>query len=504
MAPRQSMERRLTKTLYLRGLNCRKALWLTVHDPQKAAPPAPFQEHIMRQGTNAGVLARRQFRGGKLIFAPSYEPDRALWETASALHSSAPVLFEGAFLFQGIFLRVDVLRRGRAGLWDLIEVKSTTQVKSEHLPEVAVQKYVLEGCGLNLGRLFLMHLNRECTCPDLSDLFILEDITDAIAGEYARVPETLQLFRRLLREPSEPEVRIGPQCTELYRCPFFDYCWEAVPAVSIFNIPRLKAQQKIELVEADILAVEDVPSGYPLPPEGRRFVNLYLQRQPQIEWPGIRRELDALAFPLYFLDFETDSPAVPRFDGMHPYDKLPYQYSLHVLEADGRLEHFEYLHDETSDPRLSLARSLTKRLGGEGTVVAYSAGFEKGVLLGLAGGMAQRFPELSRPLASAADRLWDLLGIFRSYYFDPAFGGSNSLKDVLPALLPGFSYDSLQIQNGEQALLAWNRLIDLEDGQEKRSLAAALKQYCRQDTLAMVEIYRLLRRKSAQNAFRFA
>jgi hypothetical protein len=493
VSPRQY---RLTKTRYLTGLNCPKALWLSVHDPQKATPPSAFQEHIMRQGTEIGILATERFPGGVRIEVPSYQTEQALQDTRHALASGAPALYEGAFLFLETLVRVDILRRDEAGAWDLVEVKSTTQVKAEHLPDAAVQRFVLEGSGVRLGRVYLMHLNPECLYPDLSDLFRMEDVTEQIGDVLVEVEGNLASFLKLLRRRSVPEAPVGPQCTEPYHCAFHEHCWKNLPPVSVFNIPRLSVQAKTELAQRNIVAIEDLPADFALPPVQRRFVDLYLAGRALVDWGAIREELAALEFPLRFLDFETDNPAVPRFAGLHPYGRIPFQYSCHVLQADGSLRHSEYLQGQVGDPRPPLARSLEEALGGEGRVVAYNAAFEKGVLLELAEHLATEYPLLSARLEAGAGRLWDLLEIFRNFYLDPAFGGSNSLKNVLPVLLPQFSYSTMEVQNGEEAQLAWERLIELPEGPPKRRLEAALRAYCRLDSLAMVEIYRQLKARA--------
>ena len=91
-----------------------------------------------------------------------------------------------------------------------------------------------------------------------------------------------------------------------------------------------------------------------------------------------------------------------------------------------------------------------------------------------------------------ADRLWDLLAIFRSYYFDSAFRGSNSIKNVLPVLVPDLSYEEMEVRDGITAQIVWNELLYLEDCEEKDSRISALRQYCSLDSLAMVEIFKVL------------
>jgi len=485
---------RLSKSRYVQGIICPKALWLSIYAPEKQAPPSPGAEYRFKVGIEVGLLAQERFLNGIAIKTPSYLAEKAVEETQTVVSSVPAAVFEAAFFFDNVLIRVDVLRRssdqngGSSATWDLIEVKSTTIVKPEHLHDVAIQQYVLEGCGITVGGVYLMHINTACTYPDLSELFVLEEVSSRYAKVRAFVPETLQRFEKVLSQEVEPEIDIGPHCDEPYECAFKGYCWRHVPDVSIFNIPRLKADQKTDLIAQRILRIEDLPADYPLSDSQRKFVRLCRTGRPEIDAAGIRGQLTALEYPLYFLDFETDSPAVPRYPGTRPYEKIPFQYSCHRLEKFGSLGHSEYLHEELSDPRPPLVRSLIESIGADGSIVVYNAGFERSVLKALA---AQQLA-WQEALLGMAERLWDLLAIFRLYYFDCAFKGSNSIKKVLPILVPNLSYEELEVQDGIEAQIAWNELLYLEECEEKDRRLSALKQYCRLDSLAMVEIFKVL------------
>jgi hypothetical protein len=480
---------RLSKSKYLRGLNCPKALWLTMHARDKETPPSPAQAYRFEQGIAVGLKAQEYFPGGRVVQTPSYAADRALRETRAALEAAPPALFEAAFFHDNTLVRVDVLRPLGRGQWELIEVKSTASVKPEHVPDLAVQRHVLEGCGLRVPSAVLMHLNPRCEHPRLEELFVQEEITAEVRDEQLRVPATLERFRQMLSSPAEPKVPVGPHCDEPYECPFKGYCWATVPPVSIFDIPRLGSAAKGELAARGVLRLEDLPPDYPLSETQARFVELLRRGRVKIDAAVIRLLLASLSFPLYFLDFETDSPAIPRYPGMRPFQQLPFQFSVHVLRADGRVDHREYLHGDPGDPRPNLARALIAAIGPEGSIVAYNASFERKVLEAL----ARALPLLAGQLLQRAARLWDLLPVFREHYLHPGFGGSASIKKVLPVLVPELSYERLPVGEGAEAQAAWNRLVFLEDCEERSHLAEALKEYCRLDTRAMVEIYRVLK-----------
>jgi len=475
---------RLSKSKYLSGLQCHKRLWLEIHKPKLSPPPPPSQQRIFDQGTMVGELATEDFHDGVLIETDYLKIPKAIKQTKEALDNSADVIFEGCFVYEDVLVRPDIIIRNDLGSWNMIEVKSSTSVKEINIHDVAVQTWVLHGCGLEMKRVFLKHINRECMFPDLSNLFRTEEITESVHAVLPSIPKRLSEYQSML-DKSEPLISIGDHCSNPYTCQFVDYCWKDVPEHSIFTIPRLRWTVKERLLAENIITIDKLPAEFSLNENQLNYLKSLEDKKPIIDWEGIAGELDKLEYPLHFLDFETDGPALPRFDGLHPYEQFPFQYSCHVMDKKGNLEHYEYLHESESDPRKSLIESLVEAIGDKGSVIAYNAGFEKGVLNKL----AQWFPEYSEELQSIIERLWDQLVIFRNYYTDYRFKGSNSLKSVLPVIVPSMSYEDLDVCDGIEAQVTWNEMIQLPEGNKKSKLIYELKKYCGQDTLAMVEIH---------------
>lgn len=482
--------KRLSKSKYLSGLQCHKRLWLEIHKPELASPPPPSQQRIFDQGTMIGELATEEFPNGILIDADYLNIPKAIKQTKEALENFFDVIFEGCFVFENILVRPDIILRNDLGSWNMIEVKSSTGVKEVNIHDVAVQTWVLQGCGLDVKRVFLKHINRDCVYPNLSNLFQTEDITESVEDILPTIPSKLSTFKSMLSE-SEPIVSIGEHCGNPYDCQFAKYCWKDVPEHSIFNIPRLRWSVKERLIDENKIEIEHLPGDFCLNNNQLNYLKSLEDKKPIIDWNGIVEELDKLEYPLHFLDFETDGPAIPRFDGMHPYEQFPFQYSCHVMEENRTLEQIEYLHESDSDPRQSLAESLVNAIGKTGSVIAYNAGFEKDVMKKL----SQWCPEYSEQLQSIIERLRDQLDIFRKYYTDYRFKGSNSLKSVLPVIVPSMSYENLCVSDGIEAQVTWNEMIRFSDGSEKSKLIYELKEYCGQDTMAMVEIHNVLYKK---------
>ena len=230
-----------------------------------------------------------------------------------------------------------------------------------------------------------------------------------------------------------------------------------------------------------------------------RYRRVMLNNQPDIDRATIVREFEKLTFPLYFLDFEADSPALPRFGGFGPFQEFPFQFSCHVLFTDGREQHHAYLHDNLDDPRLPLVEALTRAIGRKGSIIVYHATFERSVLKNL----ADAFPQYAPALQSMIDRLWDQEPIFIKHYCAPGFGGSSSLKAVLPVLVPSLGYGDLVVQNGMAAIAAWNEYIAAPPGAERDAMRQHLLDYCHLDTQAMVALHhtivdQVIRQRSAR------
>lgn len=479
----------LTKTTYLHALQCRKRFWLARHKPQLLPPGEqtfdPLRNQTIRQGMEVGRAARAHFPDGVLI---STHGRAALRHTQKAIAAGVPALFEAAFEHQGVLIRCDILERNADGAWAIVEVKSSARVHAHYLHDLAIQAHVVEQSGLDLTRLEIMHINtKTCTYPHLDQLFQRTDVTARVQPHREALDTRVQELGKLL-EQDEPDIAIGRHCNAPHACPFQQHCWAHVPETSIFTIPRLSQEKQDELVRRGILDLRDLPADYELTTAQRAYVDFVCAGKPRIDRQGIRTRLGELVYPLYFFDFETYSPAIPHLHGMRPYQNYPFQYSCHILHADGTLEHKEYLHEDTADPRPALTQQLIQDLGRAGSVIVYNASFERSVLRALAAALPRHAPHLERII----DRIWDQLALIRRCYDHPRFLNSKSIKRVLPVLVPELSYADLNVQRGDEAQVAWRAMLEEDDPQSRSALAASLRAYCERDTLAMVKIHQVL------------
>ena len=481
------MSHRLSKSKFLSASQCSKKIWLEIHENEKSTPLSESQESIFESGINVGELARSYFPNGEIIDLEHYDVDNGLKKTILISKDNPYAIYEGFFLYDDVIIRPDILKNNFDGTWDLIEVKSSTSLKSENIVDLAIQNYVINSSHIKIKNSYLMHINKNCIYPDLTNLFSFIDLSEKIKPFVNEMHNNLSNLREILRS-SEPKVDIGAHCNKPYVCDFKQYCWQHIPEYSIFNIPGLYMKKKEQMYKNDIVKISDLNDNYSFKSKEKKFIDSFLTKSPLISKYEIRQEINSLIYPLYFLDFETYGSPIPKFSGMKPFQQYPFQFSCHILYKNNTLEHIEYLHQDQSDPRKGVINELIKACGKSGTIIAYNASFEKGVINKL----SSQFPEYSQKLNTLIGRFWDQLVIFRKYYCDYRFKGSNSIKSVLPVLVPELSYSKLKISDGSQAQIGYKKMIELPNGEEKKNLTRELYEYCKLDTLAMVEIHKHL------------
>ncbi len=325
---------------------------------------------------------------------------------------------------------------------------------------------------------------------DPSRLFAIENVTSQARAFMPLVHDTLEQFRGMLDGP-EPEIRIGQQCTSPYDCDFSSRCHAFLPAEHpVTDLPRLGQDTLHALLDEGILCIRDIPDLFlPLTPAQRSTVRVVKQGEPEVDAAGLAGDLARLEYPLYHLDFETFMAALPLWPGARPYELVPFQYSIHVEREDGAVEHREYLHAGSDDPRRRLAEHLLVDLDATGSVIHYT-GYERRVLDVL----AAAFPDLADAVDRVKSRLFDLEAVIRARTRHPAANGRTSIKAVLPAWCDDVSYSDLGIQDGQTASVRYLKAIrGLLDESERQRVLDDLTAYCGMDTLAMVRLLDTLR-----------
>ena len=464
----------LTKTDFIQYLNCPKSLWLlkTAPDHYPHGEFSTFMQKLVREGYEVEHYVKQ------------------LFESAGDRDASFQAVFETD---DGLFARVDVLEKMSGGTTALYEVKSSTSVKTDakhnHLKDACFQKICAERAGQSIDGVFLVHLNGEYVRDgeiDPSAMLVFADITEAVDDVLAETSAEIDAALAFLASDHDMN---GCSCTKKTRanhCDAFSLFNPTVPTPSIYSLPFIRQNKIRDLRAMKVVGLDEVPGEFTLSDNQRLVVESFQHNAPKINEAAIQRFLSGLSFPLYFFDYETYSAAVPYLDGTGPHKHFPVQYSLHVLEADGSLDHKEYLEREARLPDRLVAR-MQEDIGPTGSIVSWHKSFEETRNREL----AKRYPDKTDFLNDLNDRMVDLEDVFKSDYVDARFDGSTSIKKVLPVVCPHLDYKELVVQDGASAMEAWRRMIDAPPD-EAEKIASDLLSYCRLDTFAMVEIYRFL------------
>jgi hypothetical protein len=274
----------------------------------------------------------------------------------------------------------DILARN-GDAWDLYEVKASTSVKPQHKPDAAIQWYVIQD-HLPLGKAHIVHVNNDYVFNgelDITQLLAIEDITDEVIELQPGLDQNLESMSEMLSQ-DEPDIPIGLQCENPYECDFKAYCWQDVPSPSVFDLYRMDKPRKFQLYHEGKISYADV-CNLELTKTQALQVDSALSREVYIDREAIKAFVNSAVYPINFLDFETFNSAIPKFPGQMPYrSAIPFQYSLHILHADGEIEHREFLADENRDPRAEIAKKLAEDITPEGSIAAYHQSTEQKII----------------------------------------------------------------------------------------------------------------------------
>ena len=476
------MTNRVAKRAFLAGVTCRTQGWYLHHAPDEV--PGPGLQWRFWVGGHVHERARQWMGDGLMLRRTPLEA--AVEDTqASVADASHQLLFETTFVWNGLVARADAIRRHGIE-WDLIEIKSgkfkaDEKVNAEYVDDLAYTRMVAGGAGVKVARSFLVLINGEYRLNGTAEQFAYADITELVNARAAEFQAIADDVAAKVAADERPTPELIFACR---KCDYFesDCVGRGIPD-PLFLIPRI-SEKKFEAFKG-YERVSRLPADADLTDTQRRVVDVLQAGVPKVNHDGLG-VLDQMKWPMRYLDFESVSPPFPWFAECEPYQMVPFQYSLHQLDApDAAVVHKEYLAPADGDWRLYMTEVLLHDLGTEGSIVVYSS-FEKQMLNLL----AKTFPALADQINAVIARLFDLEPVFKHWYQHPEFLGRTSIKNVLPVMVRDLSYKSLVVNNGNDALgvfgLMRMKVMDEDVVPTKRE---QLLRYCELDTLAMVRLH---------------
>lgn len=489
----------LSKTDFREYLQCSKCLWLKKNNPDLYIRPniSEFDQKLIDEGYEVELAAREMFDSGVLVEGSN---EQAALKTEELIQSKTSPIFQATFITSsGLLAKTDILIYNEfLNAWSIYEVKSSTSIKTgkdeNHIYDITFQKLVLNQSDIPVDETYIIHMRKDfkkTSDLNLFDMFTITDVTELVEAEYNKVQsEAVQALEFI----ADTNVDIS-SCSCLYssrsnHCSSFKVLNKNVPDYSIHDISRISAKSLRLLIDDLIMNIWDIPEDFKLSTNQMIQVELEKSQKPEIKIENIKQTLEELEYPLIFLDYETYVSAIPKVEGFSPHQHIPFQVSVHILQFDRQLKHYEYLADNIENAPLELIEFLRDTVPSTGNLISWHASFENTRNKQI----AEIYPEYSKFLLDLNERTFDLETIFKDDYRHPGFKGRTSIKKVLPVLCPEFSYKNLDIQSGTEAMENWNRTIFDEklEELERIEIQKSLLEYCKLDTLAMVKIFKHL------------
>lgn len=478
----------LSKSKYCNAVQCNKILWLDKN--RKEFCKSSTKESILKNGKEVGELARGIF-GEYTNIAFSKNFSNMILNTKRAIENKIRIITEASFKYEGNFCSIDILKNDIDGI-EIYEVKSSTEIRDIYIDDVSYQLYILLGLGYCVKKVCIVYINNQYERKgelELDKLFNIEDVTEIAFSKQDEVKIKIQEINEYMQHEDEPDTDIDTYCFKPYECPYWEYCTRNLSSNNVFKIASMQTKTKFKFYKRNIIDFKDLLDADLSQKYKEQIEFEVLNRSPKIDKSKIKSFLDDLYYPLYFLDFETYQQSIPKYDGIRPYEQIPFQYSLHYIENEGgKLKHKEYLAKPDTDSRYEIALRLVTDIPENACVIAYNMQFEKMVIKRL----ANLFKEFTEKLNKINSNMKDLMIPFKNRaYYTKEMQGSYSIKYVLPALFPNdpeLDYHNLPVvHNGGEAMNIFAELGKYPK-EEQEIIRFGLLKYCELDTYAMVKI----------------
>lgn len=489
----------LSKSTFLRGLQCSKSLYLYKNNIQLRDKPSVEQAAIFSRGNNVGVLAQSLFPGG-VDATPVKRSNNieAVEKTKGLIESGVGIIYEAAFQYEQVLAIIDILVK-KDEFWYAYEVKSSVKISQTYLLDASLQYWVISNSGLALADISLITLSNKYIrngALNLQELFNITSVLKEALKNKEMIFEKVISSKAVVTGYIIPEVSISEHCFSPYNCDFIGTCWKNIPKNSVFEITGISKSEQFNLYNSGFKTVLEIPENNTLDKNVQVHIEAVKNNKIIVDQVAIKIFLNGISYPLFFMDFETFMPAVPIYDKTKAYQHIPFQYSLHFKASkNGALEHFEFLAEQGFDPRKAFIENVLKHTETKGSILVYDSLMERNVLNGL----KKEFPEFSEKVDNRLSRIVDLMIPFQDKsYYHPAMKNSFSIKNILPALVPELGFSGLKISSGSIAMIAFENLQKEMDMFKIIEIREQLLAYCKMDTLAMVKIFEILE-KSIEN-----
>lgn len=483
----------LSKSTLIRSIQCSKSLYLYKNNYSLRDRAGVTQQQKFDRGHRIGKLAHQLFPNGKDCSPPDpFSYDQSIAATKVLVQQQYPAIYEAAFKYAGIMAALDLLQF-KDGKWYAYEVKSSFRISNTYLLDATIQYYIITRSGLPLEDFSLVTINNDYVFEgelDLHQYFRITSVMDEIKERISFVEKSIESAIGVLDNPSMPEVAIGVHCTKPYPCDFQSYCWKSIEKDSVWYLPGISMQEKLNFIEKGITTVHQIDDMNELNARQKVIIGAYQTQEAFLQKEKLQSFIKGIHYPLYYFDIEAFQPAIPLFKDTKPYDRIPFLYSLHYKETEtSELVHRDYI-SPIGDDRINFIRQFLKDTEAPGHILVFNTLMEKNILFKL----SNDFPEYKKQILERINRIIDIEIPFKElYYYHPSQNGSFSLKAIGNALLGRDEFAAGQVKDGEEAMAVYEELFYRKDTSTIDDQLWQLKSYCRTDTYVLFEIFEKLK-----------
>ncbi|MBW6479696.1 MAG: DUF2779 domain-containing protein [Bacteroidales bacterium] len=466
----------LSKSTFIKGLQCRKALYLYKNRYFLRDPLSPEQRAKFVRGTHVGIFARELFPGGvdaspvtHFQMAKSVEKTRELIE-----EGLTDVIYEAAFSFNDVVVALDILYREN-GKWMGVEVKSSQAISETYHWDAALQYYVINGSGLELDDFFIAYIDRDFVREGEIDpwkLFKLESRLEDVKLKSNHVADLISELKQTIALKSSPDVPIGTHCNDPYPCDFIGHCWKKVPPGSIFLLDGIDEGRLFEWYNKNgIKTIDELPESVLLKPEFKNQLESIRNHKPVVDRASLAGYLSDNKKKQLILATFTFSPAIPLFNGTKPYDILPFGLGwtdLQTMKSGIRIIDPERNSDtETGELLLKEAESFD-------IIWVFNDTLEKAVI----DLYARNMPEKKEVLLALKSKFVDLRQPWDEHFVVfPTMKKLKNPEDILTHFDREFEKLPKNLEIPQEVDALYQKLILIDNEKEKQEGLASLEIY---------------------------
>lgn len=367
----------LSKSSFIKGVQCSKALYLHYHHPSWRDKLSAEQLAKFNRGHKVGELARQLFPGGKDAsrLGKKRVPDM-VQQTSALIAAGEKVIYEAAFMHEGVLVILDILVN-KESKWYGYEIKSSVKITPTYELDASLQYFVITQSGLPLEDIQLVYVNEHYERKEqlqLQELFVFKSMLQLALFNEPFIRLKIAEFKEVLLQEQIPDREIGPYCMEPYPCEFRGICWQRVPKEnSVFDIEGLPGRKKFDLYYNGIVHLDQLPEAVLEDWRQKLQWQAALTKKEVVLKEALRTFNDSLSFPRYYLHIEAMQEAVPVYPGTRPYQQVPFMISLHYQPFKGApLRQVDYIPEPGQPPFEPLLKAFLKYTAKPGLILTYN------------------------------------------------------------------------------------------------------------------------------------